>query len=113
MDFAYPAIGRGSIVPSDWCGLGCTLLNQKALSLATFSGYDGRGTQDLYLCWHKWHPAGIRIACVPHTVCDHVKRSSDQNDKSKEKIIHYRAYHEADGEFKNHLRVSQKDWIGV
>jgi hypothetical protein len=25
MDFAYPGIGRGAIVPSDWCGLGCTL----------------------------------------------------------------------------------------
>jgi hypothetical protein len=33
-DFAYPGIGRGSIVPSDWCGLGCTLLNKKALSLS-------------------------------------------------------------------------------
>jgi hypothetical protein len=22
MDFAYPGIGRGAIVPSDWCGLG-------------------------------------------------------------------------------------------
>jgi hypothetical protein len=111
MDFAYPAIGRGSIVPSDWCGLGCTLLSQKALSLATFEGYDGRGTQDLYLCWHKWHPAGIRIACVPHTACDHVKRKSKEDSKESPQIIHYKAYHETQGEFRGHLRVKQDPWI--
>ncbi len=64
MDFAYPGIGRGAVVPSDWCGLGCTLLSAKALALAEFSGYDGKGTQDLFLCWHRWHPAGLRIACM-------------------------------------------------
>jgi hypothetical protein len=111
MDFAYPAIGRGSIVPSDWCGLGCTLLNQKALSLATFGGYDGKGTQDLFLCWHKWHPAGIRIACIPHTVCDHVKRKPSDATEDVPDIIHYRAYHENQGECKGHLRVKQQPWV--
>ena len=112
MDFAYPAIGRGSIVPSDWCGLGCTLLSQKALSLATFAGYEGRGTQDLFLCWHKWHPSGIRIACVPHTTCDHVKRKSSKDSENSPDIIHYRAYHETEKEYSGHLRVRQQKWMG-
>jgi hypothetical protein len=105
MDFAYPGIGKGAIVPSDWCGLGCTLLSAKALALAEFSGYDGRGTQDLFLCWHRWHPAGLRIACVPHCVADHVKRDKDG------KIVHYRAYHETEGEYRGHLRVRQQEWM--
>lgn len=113
MDFAYPAIGRGSIVPSDWCGLGCTLLSQKALSLATFEGYDGRGTQDLYLCWHRWNPAGIRIACVPHVVCDHVKRKSKDALEDVPDIIHYKAYHEQLEEHYGHLRVKHQPWVGL
>jgi hypothetical protein len=111
MDFAYPAIGRGSIVPSDWCGFGCTLMSQKALSLATFEGYDGRGTQDLFICWNKWYPAGVRIACVPHTVCDHVKRKSSQDTKEDPEIIHYRAYHEDDERYRGHLRIKKQQWI--
>jgi hypothetical protein len=111
MDFAYPAIGRGSIVPSDWCGLGCTLLSQKALSLATFEGYDGKGTQDLFLCWHKWYPAGIRIACVPHAVCDHVKLKSKDAPEDTPSIIHYRAYHETEKEYRGHLRFKSQPWI--
>jgi len=111
MDFAYPAIGRGSIVPSDWCGLGCTLLSQKALSLATFEGYDGKGTQDLFLCWHKWYPAGLRIACIPHAVCDHVKRKSKDAPENVPDIIHYRAYHETDKEYRGHLRQQQQPWM--
>jgi hypothetical protein len=105
MDFAYPGIGRGSLVPSDWCGLGCTLLSAKALALATFEGYDGRGTQDLFLCWHRWHPAGLRIACIPHTVADHVKRDA------KGELVHHVAYHEQEGEHRGHLRQRQQPWM--
>jgi len=105
MDFAFPGIGRGAIVPSDWCGLGCTLLSAKALALATFDGYDGRGTQDLFLCWHRWHPAGLRIVCIPHTAADHVKR--DKHGK----IIHHRAFHETEGEYRGHLRARQQSWL--
>jgi hypothetical protein len=107
-DFAYPGIGRGSIVPSDWCGLGCTLLNKKALALSEFSGYQGKGTQDLFLCWEKWYPKNIKIACIPHCPCDHVKI-----DTETEKIIHYKSYYETDGEYKNHLRVEQQEWIST
>jgi len=108
MDYAYPGIGKGAIVPSDWCGLGCTLMSEKALSLATFDGYDGRGTQDLFLCWNRWYLEGLRIACVPHVACDHVKI-----DKETKKIIHFRAYHETEGEHRNHLRSKAQDWIPI
>lgn len=104
MDFAYPGIGEGAVVPSDWCGLGCTLLGKRALQLADFSGYDGAGTQDLFLCWKRWHPAGVKIACVPHVVCDHVKREGDG-------ITHYRAYHEQDHAYRGHLRAVKQSWI--
>jgi hypothetical protein len=111
MDFAYPGIGRGAIVPSDWCGLGCTLLSAKALALATFEGYDGRGTQDLFLCWHRWHPAGLRIAAIPHTAADHVKHKPKDAPADAPPIIHYRAFHETEGEYRGHLRVRQQPWI--
>ena len=106
MDHAYPGIGLGSIVPSDWCGLGCTLLSGKALQLSDFTGYDGRGTQDLFLCWSRWKPAGLRIACVPHVVCDHIKRKG-------EKIVHYKTWHEQDAEFYGHLRQREQPFVPV
>lgn len=106
MDFAYPGIGLGAIVPSDWCGLGCTLLSKEALSLADFNGYEGKGTQDLFLCWSRWHPAGLKIACVPHVACDHIKRKDG-------KIVHYRAYHEREGECRGHLRVREQPFIPI
>ena len=113
MDFAYPGIGRGSIVPSDWCGLGCTLLSKRALAHADFTGYEGKGTQDLFLCWSRWHPAGLKIACVPHIACDHIKRKPSDAPKDVPDIIHYRAYHETEGECRGHLRVRQQPFISV
>jgi len=104
MDHAYPSIGLGAVVPSDWCGLGCTLLSAKALALADFNGYEGKGTQDLFLCWHRWHPNGLRIACVPHVACDHIKRKED-------KIVHYRAYHEQDPAYFGHLRQREQPFV--
>jgi hypothetical protein len=89
--------------------LGCTLLSKKALALADFTGYDGKGTQDLYLCWHRWYPANIKIACVPHVVCDHVKPEKHGDESSK--IIHYKAYHESDKDFLGHLRSKNINWI--
>jgi hypothetical protein len=106
MDHAYPGIGLGSVVPSDWCGLGCTLLSKAALAHADFTGYEGKGTQDLFLCWSRWHPAALKIACVPHIVCDHIKRQEG-------KITHFRAYHEADGECRGHLRQRGQNFVSV
>lgn len=116
LDHAYPGIGKGSIVPSDWCGLGCTLMSQKALALADFSGYEGLGTQDLFLCWHRWYPADIKISIIPHVACDHVKHNTEENINNNEEnipFIHYRASHATEGEFKNHLRQSVQKWIPI
>lgn len=113
MEHAYPGIGLGAIVPSDWCGLGCTLLSRAALAHANFTGYEGHGTQDLYLCWHRWHPAGLRIACVPHVACDHIKRRRPEDKEAPSEIIHYRAYHEAEGECRGHLRQRAQPFVPV
>lgn len=116
-DFAYPGIGKGSIVPSDWCGFGCTLMSEKALLLADFDGYEGKGTQDLFVCWNKWYPGGVKIACIPHVVCDHIKINDDKKEtedgKNNLEYLHHRGYHETEGEFKNHLRVKTQKWIPI
>ena len=98
-DFAYPAIGKGAMVPIDWCGFGCTLLTRRALAFCDFSGYDGTGTEDLYVIWRKWHNAGIRIAGLPHVLCDHVIRV-----RGSEKYVIVECYHERQGECVGHLR---------
>lgn len=109
MDFAYPGIGEGAVVPTDWCGLGCTLMSRRALAHADFHGYDGGGTQDLFLCWHRWHPAGLRIACVPHIACDHIKPDPAHPGA----FVHHRAYHEPEPAQRGHLRVHTQPWVRV
>jgi hypothetical protein len=104
LESAYPAIGRGAILPTDWVGLGCTLLNQKALDLATFEGYELKGTQDLFLCWNRWHPHGLRMCVIPHIVCSHVKRKVDKDGHRTDEIEVHEAYHELGGEYAGHLR---------
>ena len=91
---------------SDWCGLGVTLMSKKALALADFNGYDGGGTQDLFLCWRKWYPAGLKINGVPHIFCDHVKRNGD-------KIEHRIAYRETEGEYRGHMRTRVQEWVSI
>lgn len=109
LDNAYPGIGLGAVVPSDWCGFGCTLMNKEALSLAYFDGYDGRGTEDLFICWHRWHPAGLRLNVIPHAPCDHVIWDKKKGGDSDKYVLHH-SYHEQDGEFRGHLRVRQIPW---
>lgn len=111
MDSAYPAIGRGAILPTDWVGLGCTMMNRKALSLATFEGYELKGTQDLFLCWSRWNPAGIKMCVIPHIVCSHVKRKVGENGKRTDEIEIHEAYHEPDGELEGHLRWRPRKYI--
>lgn len=110
MESAYPAIGRGAILPTDWVGLGCTLMNKKALSLATFEGYDLKGTQDLFLCWNRWHQHGLRMCVIPHVLCSHVKRKVDENGNRTDEIEVHEAYHELDGEFAGHIRWRPKKY---
>lgn len=98
LESAHPGVGLGAILPSGWVGLGCTLISRRALSLANWVGYTGAGTQDLWLCWKCWHPAGVRMAVVPHAVCSHLKRRD-----GKMTLMH--AYHEQAGECAGHLRM--------
>ncbi len=74
---AYPGLGRGTIVPSDWCGFGCTLMTARALDECDFVGYEGNGTEDLYIVWSRWHQIGIRIGSALHEPSSHVSRRSD------------------------------------
>lgn len=103
MDYAYPGIGRGAILPTDWVGLGCTLLSKKALMLATYEGYTLQGTQDLFLCWKKWKPNDIRMCVVPHVLCSHVKREVVDGKRTDKIMVHF-AEHELTGECQGHLR---------
>ena len=105
-DFAYPAIGRGAVVPVDWIGFGCTLMNRHALSLCDFTGYDGRGTEDLFINFRRWHPAGLRIACIPHCPCDHVIRDKDTGGH-----VLVATGHADDPEHSGHLRQWRVPWI--
>lgn len=110
LDNAYPAIGRGAVVPSDWCGFGCTLMDRHALGLANFDGYDGKGTEDLFVVWHRWHSAGLRINAITHCPCDHVI-ASRKRDRSTDEYTIILSYHEAHGEAVGHLRTRRQPWI--
>jgi hypothetical protein len=105
LDNSHPGTGRGAVIETDWTGLGCTLMSKKAAMLASFEGYDGGGTQDLFLNWHKWHPEGLKFCCITHTVCDHVVRNFDDKD---EELILLKSYHEPLGETRGHLRWVKK-----
>ena len=104
-DFAYPAIGKGSVVPVKWCGFGATLMNAEALACADFTGYDGNGTEDLYICYLRWEPRRLRLCTLAHIPCDHIVRTG--TDK---KLVHCAAYHEEDKGTKGHLRRTFKPW---
>lgn len=109
LDHAYPAIGRGAVVPSDWCGFGCTLLNAQALALAHFEGYEGKGTEDLYICWHRWYPAGLRLNVITHCPCDHVIWEKKKGGDAGTYTLH-QSYHETQGETAGHLRTRTMPW---
>lgn len=111
LDNAYPAIGKGAVVPSDWCGFGCTLMNREALALADFEDYDGQGTEDLFVCWKRWYPAGLRLNVIPHCPCDHVIWQKKKGGNEKE-YVHHVAYHELEGEYRGHLRQRAQKWGG-
>lgn len=105
-DFAYPAIGKGSVVPVDWVGFGCTMMSKKAAALCDFTGYDGSGTEDLYIIWNRWYQNSINIANIPHCPSDHIVR--DRGDSNK--YIHVFTYHEESGDHQWHLRQKNLPW---
>lgn len=108
-DFAYPAIGKGAIVPSDWCGFGCTLLGKKTLSLTHFEGYEGKGTEDLFIIWNRWFPNNIKICSIPHCLCQHVIRKPLQDSE----YTLCDTYHETEGECIGHIRTVFKPWYDM
>ena len=107
LDHAYPSIGRGAVVPSDWCGFGCTLMNRRALEATHFDGYDGKGTEDLYIVWKRWYPLGLRINCITHCPCDHVIWEKKKGGDAQKYTL-LQTYHEQSGEYVGHLRVSPR-----
>ena len=107
LSVAYPGLGRGTIVPTDWCGFGCTLLSRRALDECDFLGYDGGGTEDLYVVWNRWHQVGIRIGSALHEPSSHVSRRKD----GKHYVSTVRFVTDADeskGECVGHLRTIQR-----
>jgi hypothetical protein len=108
-DMAYPAVGKGSVVPVDWTGCGCTMMNKEAISLCDWSGYEGKGTEDLFINFHMWGANGLRSCCLPHCPCDHVVRNPDPEKKLGE-FVHVRVGHETDGECVGHLRQWHTRW---
>lgn len=109
LDHAYPAIGIGAVVPSDWCGFGCTLMGKEALALANFEGYDGQGTEDLFVVWRRWWPAGLKINVITHCPCDHVIWSKKKGGSAEEYTL-ISSYHETHGETIGHLRTRKMPW---
>lgn len=109
-DQCYPGIGKGCIVPVKWVGMGCILLDKRALDLADLHAYEGRGTQDLHLVWNCWHPAGLRLCAVPHLLCDHVVREIGEDGRQdwKKPPVLMHAYHETDPAREGHLRISRR-----
>lgn len=103
LDNAYPGIGKGAVLPTDWTGMGCTLMSRKALAAAAFDGYEGKGTQDLFLNWRRWHPENIRMCVITHCVCEHVIRKDGA-------YTHVFAHHEPQGECRGHLRLQHAPW---
>lgn len=105
-DNAYPAIGKGAVVPTDWVGCGCTMMTKEAAVMCDWSGYNGGGTEDLYICFKRWAANSVRIATISHCPCDHVVR--DRNNP--EKFIHVQTFHELEGECEGHLRQVNVPW---
>lgn len=109
LESAYPGIGAGSMVPTDWVGFGCTMMTARALELAHFEGYDGGGTEDLFIGWHRWHPAGLRQAVLPHCPADHVIWEKKKGGEESAYTLHH-VYHEQEGECVGHLRTRSVPW---
>ena len=108
LDHSHPGIGLGAILPSAWAGFGCNLHTRKAADLCDWTGYDGSGTEDVYIQAFRWNPAGIRVAVIPHVYCSHVLARFKKDGEKGHVMLH--AYHEQDGEMQGHLRTREQPW---
>lgn len=107
-EWAYPQIGKGAVVPSDWMPMGNNLFSRKAIALVDFLGYEGKGTQDLYLCFYRLAPHGLKICVIPHCVSHHVMRRKDDKENTFYRLAYL--FHEAQGECMGHLRHREIPW---
>ena len=111
LDQAYPAIGEGAILPTDWCGFGMTMMNREALSCAHFDSYGLGGTEDLHVVWTRWHQRHVRICVLTHCPCGHVIREKDKTGKPTGKYIQCEPYFETDPRYLGHLRVRRVPFL--
>ncbi len=109
LEYAAPAVGKGAVLPSDWMPTGNNLFSRKALNYCDFLGYEGAGTQDLYLAFRKLAPNGIKFCVIPHCLSHHVVRRKDADGKTIYRIIYM--FHEPDGEYIGHLRHRELPFI--
>lgn len=105
-DCCYPGIGQGAMVPVDWCGFGCTLLNEQAIRYADWESFDGGGTEDLWCIWRHWHQRGLRICALPHCACDHVVRDREKGGP----MVHQMPQFATDPEHRGHLRSEPRPY---
>jgi hypothetical protein len=101
LESAYPGVGKGAIVPSDWFPQGNNLYSRRAINLVDYTGYVGNGTQDLWLCHFRLAPNGLKFCVIPHAVSHHVSRK--KNADGGEFTMYY-LYHEDQGDAVGHLR---------
>jgi len=82
------------------------MMSKKAAALCDWSGYDGGGTEDLYVIWNRWYQYSLNIANIAHCPSDHVVRDRGDNKK----YIHIQTFHEEEGEHIWHLRQTPRPW---
>ena len=112
MSAAYPALGRGAFVPSDWSGFGCTLMSARALDECDFLGYDGGGTEDLFVNYQRWQQVGIRIVSAIHEPAYHVSRRKADGKYFLSWVRWVTEFDQGKGECVGHLRTFNKPWYG-
>jgi len=101
LESAYPAIGKGAVLPSDWLPMGNNLFSKKAITYVDFIGYQGSGTQDLYLSYLRLGSNGLKFCVIPHSTSHHIVRK--QNADGGELSMYYLS-HEQEGDCVGHLR---------
>lgn len=109
LEWAFPGVGKGCVVNSDWMPTGNNLFSKNAIQYLDFAGYEGKGTQDLFLAFKKLKQHGIKICVIPHSVSHHVVRDKMEDGTIKYKIMMLR--HESEGECVGHLRQSEHEFF--
>ncbi|MDR3401114.1 MAG: hypothetical protein P4L99_01345 [Chthoniobacter sp.] len=101
LEWAYPGIGKGAVLPSDWLPMGNNLFSRRALNFLDFTGYSGSGTQDLYLSYLRLASNGLKFCVLPHSPSHHVIRKQNADGGA---FTMFYLHHEQEGECAGHLR---------